>query len=141
MPMTKGFPRPSKYIKKVKARLEVNRSIFSGDEKWDDKHYPMPYTGQVHQIGLLAFGRVRECKKNNLCIVCGYKVEEEKPWVYIYQNHLVDDSGPFHEKCAKLTQSICPFVNENPTIFRFTQIPWENLANGLVPAELTVPLK
>lgn len=134
MPMTKGFPRPRKYIKKIRPRLERNKTIFSYDAKWDNKEYPMPYTGRVNQVGYLAYGRVAECVKNRLCIVCGEKVED--PWAYIYENFFTDDSGPFHEKCVTITQKLCPFVNENPDIFRFVKVDWHELKKGRVPDRL-----
>jgi hypothetical protein len=132
--MTAGFPRPRKLVKKVTATNAFNRKA-KIDDKWDYKEYPIPYSSRLDHVGKISVTRVAQCRRQRLCIICGDKVTEEMPWAYVYQEALVTDAGPFHEKCMNLTKTMCPFVATQPERYRFIQLDWASLDNRILPKD------
>lgn len=132
MPMTAGFPRPRKFVEKVKIK---GQGAWKNHDwsKWDNKEYPIPFSARMDSVGKIAVSRVQKCKSGRLCIVCGVKVKDENPWAYCWGNTFPSDAGPFHEKCVTLTKTMCPVVAESSGEFRFVQVDWESLEARLVP--------
>lgn len=89
---------------------------------YEHRAYPHPYSSRDDDIATLHNGRVGYCISRCMCIVCGLKVETDTDGrVWIYRNSqggLVEDSGPFHEKCMRLTISMCPVI-------KFRNFSWE----------------
>jgi hypothetical protein len=123
MPMTRGFPRPRKFIEKIVVKDGNSRMNY---DRWNKRSYPIPYSAKLNAVGDIAKGRVGECNRDRLCMVCGILVEDAKPWAYYLWYRFERDSGPFHEKCVTLTKTMCPVVAENPN-FKFVQVDWESL--------------
>lgn len=118
MPMTKGFPRPRKTVKQIR----VGRWVLN--KEWAGKSYPIPFSAKMNRVGHLCKSRVIECATKKLCIVCGEDVPGEDVWCYLWLGSLTADSGPFHEKCVRLTQKMCPVVSEHPDRFDFKMMKW-----------------
>ena len=130
--MEAGFPRPRKHIKKIKILGQGHWKNHDWSE-WDNKTYPIPYTAHMDSVGVTNAARVSECRYLRNCIVCGIKVEDETPWAYIWSNTFPEDAGPFHEKCVRLTQKMCPVVATSTGEFRFVQTTWKALELRIVP--------
>lgn len=128
MPMNKGFPRPRAKIKEI----EKAKRWGLDEDGWNNKEYPIPYSARMNRLSHLAKIRVLECAKNKLCMVCGEFVPGEMVLAYKWADRLTADSGPFHEKCVKLTQSMCPMVNHRPEQFNFELMEWDQIQAGII---------
>lgn len=134
--MKRGFPRPQMHVAKTTTNFSTDESGttkygLSYGEKWDDKTYPIPYTAEEHSISTLHSERLRECVVNKNCIACGEAVEEEIVTVMYQGNKIFSESGPFHEKCARLTQAMCPHININAG-YTFGTVAWSEV-QGQIP--------
>jgi hypothetical protein len=112
--VNKGFPRPR-------------------FENWDKVTYPLPYTAKETSIAVLDDDRVAECLGDNLCIVCGEGVGDR--CFAILKKSISDDfdlsvfaeSGPFHEKCVKLTLFLCPHIKDKIDLFKTREVETDRL--------------
>lgn len=90
--MDKGFPRP---------RIENN-----------GKAYPLPYTAEENSIANLNDPRLLECINGGLCMICGESVGD-RSFAMLRDGNFFSESGPFHEKCVKMTLFLCPHIKDN----------------------------
>lgn len=78
---------------------------------------PLPYSGLIDTHGKADVPRVLKCKDNNLCGVCGLALTEGDEWFFdsgsIAVKNLPLDGIYLHNKCAKLTKAVCPFLKES----------------------------
>ena len=104
--MRRGFPRPLFDTKPMRSSSVYNTYEYP-------RFLPTPYTAQTEAIAMLSSERARECLVDSVCSVCGESVEfNEQGWMTVlFKNgKLTYESGPFHEKCAKLTMTMCPHI-------------------------------
>lgn len=83
----------------------------------------------------LHFGRVKDCIKFRKCIVCGENVAPDadgKVYACLDYGAVVPDSGPFHEKCMRLTQTMCPVVKMQTQRFTFAKVEWKTLRPKMI---------
>lgn len=118
--MKRGFPRPQTLVETTTP--PSRRTAYQ--KKWLGISYPHPYTARADLISRLHYGRVFECITFKKCIVCGKHVKGNKVWTYRDGDRLTPDSGPFHEKCVKLTQALCPFVAVTKGRFAWQEEDW-----------------
>lgn len=124
--MKRGFPRPTMYVR------EIQSWRYTDDERNTMSHqtYPVPYTAHDDSLARLHVGRVKDCTSFRNCIVCGEWCPDDEVWVYLNGvNGYVEDSGPFHEKCMRLTQAKCPMVkhsiaDDGGDSYRFQKVSW-----------------
>lgn len=127
--MKRGFPRP----RAIKYPVTTWQLSVDQREKYDGKNFPVPYSARSEtDLAKLHDGRVGECITFCRCIVCGDDVEpDEDGMVMVYRNSvgsLVEDSGPFHEKCAILTQKLCPVIKERgPMGYTWKKESWSDV--------------
>jgi len=133
--MHAGFPRPQFQVEKTKTARLGEKEWGSYGEKWDNRSYPIPYTAEDYSISTLNSDRLEDCVSHKKCIACGEAVEEELVTILLYDGQVQGESGPFHEKCARLTNTMCPHINLNPD-FLFIQVAWSEVADRI--AELAV---
>lgn len=123
--MKRGFPRPRTRVDKIQSFL-MHADVKA---QYEGKDYPHPYSAREEDIGMLHDGRVRHCITQCMCIVCGEHVKPEGPdglvWVYRSGGMLMEDSGPFHEKCVVLTKTMCPVVKHRN--YAWEQVPWSEV--------------
>lgn len=130
--MKRGFPRPQMHVDKTRTHRVWNESedrysyIGSYGEKWDGKNYPVPYTAEEDAISQLHSGRMRECVAFKRCVACGEPVQEEIISLMLKKGELHSESGPFHSKCARLTQAMCPHINVGSE-YTFVNRRWDEV--------------
>jgi len=100
-------------------------------DKWDNKTYPVPYTASEQTISSLHSGRMIECAKFKRCVACGDPVSEPDVSVIRKNGKLISESGPFHEKCARLTARMCPHIAESKE-YAFSVEPWANVKSEIL---------
>lgn len=121
--MKRGLPRP------MMDWNELKSFRFSEEEQKDwrsrPRRLPVPYSSYEDDLARLHTGRVKDCTSFRNCIVCGDWCPDDKVWAYINGNNgWVQDSGPFHEKCMKMTVKLCPMVKAHPDAYAFQEISW-----------------
>ena len=122
--MKRGYPRPQMHVSKCVTNTTADgRSGVGYGERWDNKNYPVPYTAEEDAISTLHDGRLKECVHFNKCIACGEPVENKTIPILLRNNEVMGESGPFHEKCAKLTERMCPHVAVS-TEYGFKHMAW-----------------
>jgi hypothetical protein len=91
------------------------------------------------------YGRIRDCIYFKKCSACGEHIAEENVTVLLEHGQYMPDSGPFHEKCARLVQTTCPIVHEQMEVpagnpadstkrFRFEVHNWSVASKGIQEA-------
>lgn len=106
--MRRGFPRPVFDTKDMQRNVQNMYQTYTYP-----RFLPMPYTAQTHAIALLSDERATECLTDMVCSVCGEQVElnEQGYLPVLFKNGFMTfEAGPFHEKCAKLTMTMCPHI-------------------------------
>lgn len=117
--MKRGFPRPRKLLEKP-----TNWRI-SDDKFYQGKTWPHPYSANDNDLADVKPGRAWECVQFKRCQVCGEPVKGEKVWIYLLAGEVyASDSGPYHEKCVRLTKRMCPVVALNEDHYRFQEENW-----------------
>ena len=121
--MKRGFPRP------MIEWPELKSDKFS--DKWQEwwrhktRRLPIPYSAQEDNLSQLHGGRVKDCTSFRNCIVCGDWCPDDEVWAYKNgSNGWIQDSGPFHEKCVRLTMKMCPMVQCRPDSYLFEKVSW-----------------
>lgn len=109
--MNKGFPRP---------RIENKGKV-----------YPLPYTAEEKSIAVLHDDRFKECLIGRLCIVCGEGVNSDACFAILKSGVVFGESGPFHEKCAKMTLFLCPHMKDDP-IYQMMKFDMDDLYEGVM---------
>lgn len=132
--MKRGFPRPQMYIEVCTTNVIVDdegvRTYGGYGEKWNHKTYPVPYTAQSHNISTVESDRLDECHENCLCLACGEQVPQDEIWAMVMRGEYFQESGPFHEKCARLTERMCPHIAESKGKYTFKQATWDEVKSG-----------
>lgn len=134
--MKRGFPRPTVKIGKLATYSLVSRGL---QDKYGNRTYPIPYSARTDKISRVRYGRIRECQSFKRCVVCGDSVKDQEVMMLMTYGMVGPDSGPFHPKCAKLTEAMCPVVKEqmksgpNKNLQRFS---WERMDWPLAQARL-----
>jgi len=103
--MKRGYPRPQMRVEKISADVDK--------ERWGNRSYPIPYSARTNLISRIHYGRTIECITYRKCLVCGTVVDlddDGKVIVLLDRGMIGVESGPFHEKCARLTARLCPVV-------------------------------
>lgn len=126
--MKQGFPRPRFNLKEVKGWYITARMSKDELQSLVNKSYPHPYSARDNDLADVDPGRIKQCTYFKLCMVCGLKVDGDKVWVYRNSEGLNADSGPFHEKCMRLTQKLCPAVRTGIEKFKWSFDDWDDVA-------------
>lgn len=130
--MKRGFPRPQMHVEQTQTHRvwnEYGKSyayVGSYGERWDNKNYPVPYTAEEDAISQLHSGRMRECVTFKRCVACGESIQEEIVSLMLRKGELHSESGPFHDKCARLTQNLCPHINLGSE-YAFVKRRWDEV--------------
>lgn len=100
-------------------------------DRWDNKTYPVPYTAQDSSISTLNSGRMMECATFKKCVACGDAVTEDSVSVIRKNGKVFSESGPFHEKCARLTARMCPHIAESKE-YTFSVESWAEVKSEVL---------
>lgn len=131
--MQRGFPRPQIQIAKCGTLYNQESNSWGGyGESWDNKTYPVPYTAESDAISVLNSDRMEECANHKLCVVCGDDVTEEIVSVMFKDGAVFSESGPFHEKCARLTEKMCPHIAISQGQYEFKRVPWVSVNSEII---------
>lgn len=130
--MKRGYPRPQMRVEKCSVDVPDKA-------RWSGRSYPVPYSARTDKISRIHYGRINECITYRKCIVCGNVVDLDSDGNIIAlldRGRVGVESGPFHEKCARLTANLCPVIardeerkkmDEKEYIrFGFTIIEWRS---------------
>lgn len=130
--MQRGFPRPQIQIEKCRTLFNQESKSWGGyGDFWDNKTYPVPYTAEIDSISVLNSDRMEECATGKLCVVCGDEVPEETVSVLFKDGEVFSESGPFHEKCARLTEKMCPHIAISQGQYAFKSVPWVSVKSEI----------